>query len=328
LPSQRDARGGNRLAYILVNIACLLWAGNLTLGRALRDLAGPYTLSAVRVALAGLLFLAFLPRLSPGDRSMRRGWPLLTGMALTGVAGFPILAYMALRFTTTTNAVLIQGAGPLVTALLAAIFLHTRLTRGQLIGAVLSLLGVAFIITGGRLETIAQFRFNIGDVLMVLSVLAWGLYSVMARVVTATRSTVSASAFSTWFALPLLIPLATSEWQTQPAVLDGRMIAAFLYIGVAAAFLAFLAWNEGVRLAGTAGAMAFYNMLPVYGAVLGAVFLGERLGTGQIAGGALVLTGGLVSALWPTAGASRAELETAVPGLSESAGWREDENPS
>lgn len=286
------------LAYILVNIACLLWAGNLTIGRAIRGLVGPYSLTAVRVGLAALLFLALLPRLSPQDRSPRRGWPLLAAMALTGVIGFPILAYTALRSTTTTNAVLIQGAGPLVTALLAAIFLHARLSRGQLVGAVLSLLGVAFIITGGRLSTIASFRFNIGDVLMVLSVVSWGLYSVLARVATTTRSTMSASTFSTLYALPLLVPLAAVEWQAQPPVIDARMVGAFLYVGIAAAFFAYVAFNEGVRLAGTSGAMAFYNMLPVYGALLGALFLGERLNLGQLAGGLLVIGGGLVSALW------------------------------
>ena len=74
---------------------------------------------------------------------------------------------------------------------------------------------------------------------------------------------------------------------------------AVLYIGVFPAFIAFLAWNEGIRRVGPTRAMACYNMLPVFGALLGAIFLNEALGVGQVAGGALVIGGGLIgTSLW------------------------------
>ncbi len=57
-------------------------------------------------------------------------------------------------------------------------------------------------------------------------------------------------------------------------------------------------WNEGVRRLGPDGAMAFYNMLPVFGALLGALFLGERMAAVQFLGGGLIIAGGLVAALW------------------------------
>jgi len=121
----------------------------------------------------------------------------------------------------------------------------------------------------------------------------------MARVVTRRRSTVSATAFSTWFALPFLFPLALIESGQTPPELSPNLLLAVLYIGVFAAFIAFLAWNEGIRRVGPTRAMAFYNMLPVFGALLGAIFLNEALGVGQIMGGALVIGGGLIgTSLW------------------------------
>ncbi|MCX7671603.1 MAG: DMT family transporter, partial [Anaerolineae bacterium] len=137
---------------------------------------------------------------------------------------------------------------------------------------------------------------NIGDLIMLFNVVLWGLYSVMSRVVTRRRSTVSATAFSTWAALPLLWPLAFGEWRQAPPASGPALVAAVLFIGIFPAFLAFLAWNEGVRRVGPSGAMAFYNMLPVYGALLGAIFLGERITAGQMVGGALVIAGGLIGA--------------------------------
>ncbi len=286
------------LAYLLVNLATLLWAGNITLGRLLAGQVGPLALTAARVTIAGLLFALFVRRLSPAERRPDADWPLLVGMALTGVFGFPVLLYFALRFTTASNAALINGAGPLITALLAGWLLRDRLHAHQALGAVLSLGGVSLIIGGGVVLARGQGP-NLGDLIMLFNVVLWGLYSVMSRVVTRRRSTVSATAFSTWAALPLLWPLALGEWLQSPPTVSPALIVAVLFIGIFPAFLAFLAWNEGVRRAGPSGAMAFYNMLPVYGALLGAIFLGERPGAGQVVGGTLVIAGGLIGAgIW------------------------------
>jgi len=124
---------------------------------------------------------------------------------------------------------------------------------------------------------------------------------------------IAATAFSTWLALPFLYPAMLSEWQTTPPAVTPRLGLTLLYIGVFPAFVAFLAWNEGVRRAGPSGAMAFYNMLPVYGALLGALFLGETPGIGQLAGGTLVIAGGLIGAgLWRAARARLAQFTAPI----------------
>ncbi len=287
-----------RWAYLLVNLATLLWAGNMTLGRALQGQIGPFTLTAARVGIVALLFLFLIHRLPEEERRPGRAWPWLLGMAITGVAGFPVLLYLALRYTTASNAALINGTGPLMTALLSCWLLRTRLTRGQLAGAVVSLFGVILVIGGSPGATLQGFTLNVGDVIVVANVAMWGFYSIMSRIVTRERSALWATAFSTWYAVPLLLPGAYLEWQQAPPVWSWRLGLAVIYVSVFAAFLAFLAWNEGVRRVGPAGAMAFYNMLPVFGTLLAALFLGERLAPGQLLGGMLVIAGGLLAALW------------------------------
>ena len=80
--------------------------------------------------------------------------------------------------------------------------------------------------------------------------------------------------------------------------MDASLLLALLYIGVFATCLGFLMWNEGVRRVGPNGAMAFYNMLPMFGALLGALLLGERLTAAQHLGGGLIIAGGLLAAFW------------------------------
>lgn len=284
--------------YVLVVLATLFWAGNVTLGRALRYQAGPFTISAGRIAVASLVFLFLIRSLPPAERRPGRDWRRLLWMALLGMVGCPVTLYLALRFTTATSTALINGTGPLITAVLAAWLLHTRLTRSQLTGAIISLLGVLFVIGAGEGRSLSDFALNRGGLIMLVNVIMWGLYSVMGRVVTRDHSALWATAFSTWFALPILVPAAILEWRQSPPTVDASLLLALIYIGVFATCLGFMMWNEGVRRVGPDGAMAFYNMLPVFGALLGALFLGERMTAGQWLGGSLIIGGGLVAALW------------------------------
>ncbi len=270
----------------------------MVLGRALRDAIGPFTLAAARMVVAGVAFLPLLRRQPAVEQRPGRRWPWLLGMALLGMVGCPVTLYLALHYTTATSTSLINGTGPLMTALLAAWLLRDRLTPGQLAGAIVSLLGVTLVVGGGQADGLNGLALNLGDLIMLGNVAMWGLYSIMSRVVTRERSAVWATTFSIWFALPFLLPAAILEWRQAPPVLNGSLLLAVLYIGVFSTCLAFLAWNEGVRRVGPSGAMAFYNMLPMFGALLAALFLGERLMSGQLLGGGLIIGGGLLVALW------------------------------
>jgi drug/metabolite transporter (DMT)-like permease len=295
-----NVQDDRRWAYLLVNIATLFWASNIALGRALRDQIGPATLTAARFSVAALLFYLLL-RLRHSEQLTaprgRREWLLLLGMGLLGILAYPTLLYLALRFTTATNVALINGTAPLVTTFLAALVLKEQFKRSLVIGALISLFGVGLVISNASLVTLRSLQFNRGEVIVFIIVFFWGMYSILARILTRQRSSLYITAFSTWLALPLLLGLAAFEWRSNPPTLTPLLILAVIYIGIFPSVIAFLSWNEGVRLAGPNQAMAFYNMLVVYGTFLGLLFLGEALTWLNVIGGLLVIGGGLLSAL-------------------------------
>lgn len=284
-----------RLAYGLVNLATLFWASNIALGRFLRGQIGPLTLTAFRFSLAGLFFAFLVWRKPEGSQPIRRDGLGLLGMGILGVFSFPTLLYLALQRTTATNAALINGAGPLVTALLAAWLLKERFNLKLAIGILLSLLGVAFVIGGQILNYLDASNVNYGDLIVFVDVFIWGFYSVIGRRVMRSRSALRTTAYSIWFALPFLLIAALLEWQNFPAQLNLRVIGAGIYIAIFPTTISFLSWNEGIRRIGPARAMVFYNMLPVYGALLGILFLNETPLWSQLIGGALVISGGLTA---------------------------------
>ena len=286
-----------RLAYLLVNLSALLWATNFALGRLLRNDIGPFTLTVARFTVTAAVFAVILRRLPASERRPGREWPYLLGMGVAGVFGFCSLLYTGPHYTTATNASLINGTGPLAIGLISAALLREHYRRRQALGALISLAGVALIVSGGSLAVLSRQRLNTGDLLVLAAVLTWGLYSALSRIVTRTRSAVAATALSSIFGLPLLYPAAFLEWRAHPPTLSLAVIGAAIYIGIFPSAVAYLAWNEGVRRVGPGKATAFYNMLPVFGALLGVLLLGEPFGLAQLLGGALIIAGSLI-AVW------------------------------
>jgi drug/metabolite transporter (DMT)-like permease len=304
-----ETQPGRRLEQLtgigLVNLATFTWATNMVLGRWLRDDIGPLTLAAARFLIASVLFAALLQRRPPEERHLGQSRWLLLGMALSGVAVFAPTLYLGLRFTTAVNATLMNGLGPLITGFLAALLIREPMSGRQVTGAIVGLIGVVSLISGGSFifplggsaAGWEAVRSSGGDLIVLAAVALWGLYSVLGRQVMRDRSALSATAFSAFLGLPLLLLAATWEVQAFPVALRPALILAVVYIGVAPTVIGFLAWNAGVRRLGASGAMMFYNTLPVYGALLGSVFLGESIGPAHLLGGVLIIGGGIFAAL-------------------------------
>jgi drug/metabolite transporter (DMT)-like permease len=180
------------------------------------------------------------------------------------------------------------------------VFLKERFTLPMLGGALLSLIGVTWVIGIGSKDLLQSPQILLGDLICLGTSALWGGYSILARLATRNRSSLQATAHAVWVMLPLFFAAAWLEWHSAPPQLTGLVILALVYIGIFPSVIAFAAWTEGVRRAGPNQAMAFYNMLPVYGALLGVLLLGESLGWSTLVGGGLVLAGGMVTALYRT----------------------------
>jgi drug/metabolite transporter (DMT)-like permease len=136
----------------------------------------------------------------------------------------------------------------------------------------------------------------VGDLIVLAAVTVWALYSVLGRRVMRGRSALSATALSSLLGLPFLLAAAAVEVQAIPVDLRPQLVLVIIYIAIFPTVIGILSWNEGVRLLGPSGAMVFYNTLPLYGVLLGCLFLGESLGLVHLVGGTLIIGGGIWAA--------------------------------
>ena len=279
-------------AYLLLTFTALFWAGNSIVGRAARELVPPAALAFWRwvIALALLLPLAW-PHLRRNWPALRARWPIVFLLGALGIGSFNTLLYTGLQTTTALNSMLIQSAQPALILIVGALVMHDGTSLRQIAGVIVSLAGVLMVIARGDFALLLALRLNAGDAIIAFAVLLWALYSVLLR----KRPPVHPLSFlaaSIMVGLVVIAPVYLTE------VASGRRIVpemgsalAIAYVSIFPSFLAYLFFNRGVELIGSAATAQFMNVMPLMGAGLAMLFLGEALHLFHVAGLALVLAG-------------------------------------
>lgn len=291
-----SGRGLSKQPYLLLCIATLFWAGNAIVGRLAAGHIPPVTLAFLRWTLAFLITLPF------AGRHLVRDWPAIRAnlgimilISIIGISSFNTLQYWALEYTQALNVLLLQSTGPLIVAVWSLILLGISLTWAQAGGIVLSLIGVFIILLHGDLTALASIQFNKGDLLFLVAMVMFALYSVL----TLKRPPIHGLSFATFTfgcGAACLVPLWIWELSTRPAMhITLPNLLALLYVAIFPSTLAYTCFNRGVELIGANRAAPFFHMVPVFGAAMAMVFLGERPQLFHVIGFALVLTGVFVA---------------------------------
>lgn len=279
--------------YALLVIAAASWGSNWVVARGLHELVPPFTLAFWRWTIAALLLAPIAaPHVKRDLMLLRSSWRSIIALGVPGTTGFAALGYLAVRHTTAINAALINGALPIFTLALSAIFLGTRVSVRFLVAVGLAMIGLACIVTAGNLETLATLSINRGDVLMLLGVLVWAGYTVGLHFRPAGLHPLS-FLFAT-AAVGALACAPAYAWEIargRMMAVDWRPIAGILWLALGPSILAYMCWNAAVARVGPSIAGLTNSLVPVFGTLMSIVFLGERAGVPQAIGIALILAG-------------------------------------
>ena len=280
--------------YLLLSLTAAMWAGNTIAGKLAAGHVSPLLLTSIRWAIADIILLvAAAPML-------RRDWPTIARhlpfLALLGAMGFTLfnsLFYVALNYTTAIHAAIEQAAMPLVVFALNFAIFRVRATWLQIAGFALTLVGVILTATNGNPFAVAGQNINIGDLMMMIAVLAYGLYSVL-LVRKPPLHWLSFITILAGFAFITSIPAAIYE-MTSP----GWGVA--VYTAIFPSILAQLMWIRGLEIIGTNRGGVFINLVPIFAAVMAVLILGEEFRLYHAVALALVIFGVWITQKKPAA---------------------------
>lgn len=277
--------------YAELTAVAAIWGGVfLVVKHALADM-GPMKMGMTRFVLSALVALPIVAYMQP--KSLRLGRSALVPVMVTGLQTFlyQYCFFEGMSRTSAINTSLIISANPIMTAVLAGMFLREQLHFVQKLGIALSFAGELFVLSQGSIENVLHLHFNAGDLFLFVSITSWAVNSLFMR---RWSERITPLALSAWGSLITALCFLPLGWMEAPRGLPFEwswpLAAAMFYIVALSTVLAGIWWYGGVMAIGPSRSAIFSNLCPVF-TVLYSFWFGLPVFLNQIFGALLVVCG-------------------------------------
>ena len=283
--------------YLLLTLSALFWGGNIIAGKYAIGELDPFGLSAMRWVGAFVIIMPFAwTSVRREWAEIRRGMGWLAFYGIVGFVTFNALLYGATTFTAAVNVAMIQAAIPVLVMVGNFLIFRVRASALHIVGVVLTIYGVIHVATHGSPLRLVGLDLNLGDALMLLASLLYALHSLMLRykpkigwmsfiATTSFFAGLAAIVYQTLFSTGL------SGLFTDVAAMSIKGWLVVLYVALLPSIVAQMTYAQGVELIGPNRGSLFINLIPVFGALLAVLMLGETLETFHMIAAAFIVAG-------------------------------------
>ncbi len=274
------------LGYLYLTLAMITVGSTIIASKIIATGMPPFTATALRFALALPFFIIImrltgqkLPKLS------RRDWTILALEAGAGSVGYTTFLISGMSLTSATDAAVIVGTLPVISALIAIVFLRERPDRMLIAAILLGACGVLIV----TLKPDAAFGHSImGNVLILCAVLCEGIFILINKTLHTKIPPLTQSSLMTALGLAICLIPAGLEHAWTLAFSQSAFLS-IAYYAIVPTVCGFLWWFAGSARVSGVEASLFTGLAPVTAFLLAIVVLGEPASWLQAAGVACVL---------------------------------------
>jgi drug/metabolite transporter (DMT)-like permease len=281
-------------AILAVIIANIIWGSAAAVFKVSLTNIPPFTLAFWRFFIGALLLLLYLGKHASMPMQGRRDWLLLVGYALTGITINILFFFWGLQLTYSINAPVIASGAPILTLILALIFLKETFSWRKLWGMLFGTAGILLIVLEPLLDQGIDGSI-LGNVFLVIAVAAAVVQTIIGK---KALTKFAALPFTFWAFLvgaASFLPLAVFEYVQTPtiyAALDWRGYMGLAFGAVLSSAVAYGLYAWGLSKISATDTSMFTYLDPIVGTVIGAAFLHEPV-TGLFLIGALLIFMGI-----------------------------------
>lgn len=282
------------LGHVLACGTQIMWGATFVATKVLVKYLLPVEVLFIRVWLAVIcMFIVYPHHLKVEERKREL---VFAGAGFFGIVLYFMLENTALTMTYASNIGIIVACAPFFVAIMMALFFKNEKPGVKFfIGFVVAMTGIVMISLNGS----ASLDLNpMGNILAVLAMASWGMYSVIIKVIGEWDYPVVATTRRIYFyALIFLIPVLVWQkaswnvkWSEHPEVIGN-----LLFLGICASAGGFMVWNLCTKWIGAIKTSIYIYVSPVVTLVLSVIILHEKLTIISGVGVVLILTGLLIS---------------------------------
>ena len=276
-------------------LTSIFWSGAFITGKIAVGEFPPFALTFFRFFFALPFIFAILYLREPSNLIPRgRQWLPLIFLGFIGTFCYHSLFFTSLKYTTAMNSSLIGAMNPMVTTLLAAMFFSERLTPWRVFGIFLSFSGVFLFITNGDMQLVSQFRFNKGDIVMLIAVCCFAIYSLLSRRYMKQYSLSPLMVTAYTFLICVVISIPFFLWENPSTYLFSATASGWLsilYMSVFASVLGYLIQMVAIQRIGAPRTAIYINLVPIFTIIQSVIILGESITLFKLIGAAIVIIG-------------------------------------
>ncbi len=288
-----DAPVSRRVALALFFAVPLFFACNMLVARWNAGEIPSVALAFWRWTITFALLLPFVAeRLWRGRDEIRAQWRtyLWLGFLGMGVCGAPV--YAAGITTTAMNIALIYAVSPVLVVLIAWLRYGDPIAPRQMLGIAACLAGMLWIVLRGEPANVLRLAFVPGDLMIVVAMAAWSIYSVLLRHSPTRFDPTARLAAICAGGVLVTLPFYVAEFAfIAPTPIEWKTAGIVLFLALVPGVGSYLSYSLIVVALGPATASLILYLTPLYGAGLGWLLLGERLADFHLVGMALLMPG-------------------------------------
>ena len=279
---------------MLLVFATFCWSGNFIVGKFAHLFeVPPLTLNFFRWVSVWLILIPFTYKEIYNNSSyIKKNLIVIGFMGIITINTFNSVVYFALNYTQVINAVLVLSAIPAATIVISALMNVDKTNKYQLIGLMLSVIGICAIISNADIKKIINLSFNKGDLWMLVCVITWALYSTLLKKNKFKFSQFTLIQLMVSVGIIFLIPQFFYERSIGLELnLNKSFVVILLYVVIFPALAAYYCWQKGIEIVGPNRATMFIQLMPLLSAVLAIIIFKEKFEMYHFVGAAFILTG-------------------------------------
>lgn len=286
------------IGIMLAIIATFIWSGNFIVARGVINEIPPISIAFFRWLCATVLLFPFVIKSVIKEwKAIKKSFFYLSGISFFGIALFNTFVYIGGHYSTAINLALIgTTSSPIMSIILARIFLKEKVNGMKVGGIILCISGILFLLSKGSFQNLLNFQFSKDDMWILVAAFCFAIYNTMAKNKPTGISPPNFLFIIFLMGTLMLLPFYFWEASQSPSVLwNSKLVYIILYLGLGASVICFLLWNSAIARLGSGRTALFGNLIPIFSTLEAVIILNETFTKTHIISMILVFSGILLA---------------------------------